>query len=196
MQIGQVYYPKTRPQWRGWLLKYHARKAEVWVRRFVKSSGRPTLDYEDLVEECLCFGWIDGVIMKLDAASNVQRVTPRRARGTFLSELNRQRVWKLQHLGLMTPPGLRPIEQVVGSPEDPFELPEWIYSRLRADAELWDRYKALPGLYRRLKIGWLTEARGVGREPERIKRLDHFIRMTAAGKRYGAEPLAGILYPR
>ena len=38
----------------------------------------------------------------------VQRVTPRRKK-TSLSELNRQRIWKLQKQGLMTDAGLAPI---------------------------------------------------------------------------------------
>ena len=99
MEIGEVFYPKTRSQWRRWLNRNHTKRTEIWVRRFKKRTGQPCISYDDLVEECLCFGWIDGIVKKLDDESNVQRATPRR-KESFLSELNRQRIWKLQAAGL------------------------------------------------------------------------------------------------
>ena len=100
-----------------WLQKHHQSKTEIWLRRFKKATGKPSISYDDLVECCLCFGWIDGVIKKYDEESNVQRITPRRKKKTFLSELNRQRVWKLQRLGLITPAGIEPIKDQIGSPD-------------------------------------------------------------------------------
>ena len=98
-----------------------------------EAAGKPCITYDELVEECLCFGWIDRVVKKLDEASNVQRITPRRKKKTFLSELNRQRVWKLQRAGLMTPAGIAPIEDQIGSPDDPWEIPDWEEAQLRED---------------------------------------------------------------
>jgi uncharacterized protein YdeI (YjbR/CyaY-like superfamily) len=91
MEITDVFYPLERAQWRQWLAENHQDATEIWLRRFKKATGKPCISYDDLVEECLCFGWIDGVVKKLDAESNVQRITPRRKK-SFLSELNRQRV--------------------------------------------------------------------------------------------------------
>lgn len=108
MEITEVFYPHSRAEWRTWLRAHHLTKTEVWVRTFRKASGQPSLPYEDLVQESLCFGWIDGSVKKYAADSMVQRVTPRRKK-TSLSELNRQRIWKLQKQGLMTPAGLAPI---------------------------------------------------------------------------------------
>lgn len=195
MILGEIVEPASRAEWRRWLARHHANRREVWVRRFLRGSGRKSLEYDELVEECLCFGWIDSVMKKLDAESNVQRVTPRRKKGSCLSELNRQRVWKLQHLGRMTPAGIGPIAVAIGAPGDAWDLPSWVRDAIRADAAAWRRLPELPELYLRLKVGWITEPRGAAREPERQKRLAHFLKMTAAGRRYGAEPLAGLLYP-
>lgn len=186
MEIGEVFYPRERAEWRAWLEEHHATRSEIWLRRFRKDSGEPCIGYDDLVEECLCFGWIDGVIKKLDDESNVQRITPRRTK-SFLSELNRQRVWKLQAAGLMTEAGLAAIDGRIGSPDDPWELPEWIETQLRADAEVWRRFNAFPNLYRRLKIGWITEA-GQVRQAEMQKRLDYLIKQTRNGRMYGTVP--------
>jgi uncharacterized protein YdeI (YjbR/CyaY-like superfamily) len=107
MEIGEVFYPTTRPEWRDWLEENHATKDEIWVRRFKKAADMPSISYDDLVEECLCFGWIDGTIKRLDEESHVQRITPRRKK-SILSELNRQRVWKLEAAGLLTEAGRAP----------------------------------------------------------------------------------------
>ena len=157
MTITEVFYPKNRKAWRNWLENKSAGKTEIWVRLFRKDSGKPSLPYNDLVEECLCFGWIDSVIKKLDEESRVQRITPRRKK-SFLSELNRQRVWKLQREGLITPAGLAAIANQIGTPDDAWDIPEWIEKQLQADQEVWTNFQEFPNHYQRLKIGWIQEA--------------------------------------
>ncbi|GAB4429538.1 MAG: YdeI/OmpD-associated family protein [Bacteroidia bacterium] len=188
MEITEIFYPEDRQAWRDWLQTHHQTKTEVWLQRYVKASGRPSISYDALVEECLCFGWIDGVVKKRDADSNVQRITPRRKK-SFLSELNRQRVWKLRELGLMTPAGEAALGDQVGSPDDPWEIPAWIREQLVADPRVWEQFRAFPPLYQRLKIGWVVET-GKTRREEAQRRLDHLIAMTRKGRRYGTEPLS------
>lgn len=189
MQITEIFYPPDRQSWRNWLQAHHQIKPEIWVQRFLKASGKPSISYDELVEECLCFGWIDGVVKKLDEDSNVQRITPRKKK-SYLSELNRQRIWKLREQGLIAPGALDVIQSQVGSPDDPFELPAWIAEQLQADPKVWETFQAFPLMYRRLKIGWMHEIQGSNRQPEAQKRLDYLIKMTGQGKRYGANPLS------
>lgn len=191
-EITEIFYPKARSEWRAWLETNHRTKTEIWVRRFLKSTGVTCISYDEMVEECLCFGWIDGVAKKFDAESNVRRITPRRKRGSFLSELNRQRIWKLQRLGLMTDAGFEVIGEKVGSPDEPLEIPEWIRDELRADPVVWKNFQAFPHFYQRLKIGWISEAGGASRRAESEKRLSYLIKMTAQGKRYGTEPMTAF----
>lgn len=145
------------------------------------------MEYDDLVEECLCFGWIDGLVKNYDDESNVQRITPRKQR-TFLSELNRQRVWKLEAMELMTDAGRAPIADQIGSPDDTWEMPDWIERRLREDESVWEAFSNFPPLYWRLKIGWIIEA-GQLRRAEMEKRLGYLIKNTRAGKMYGTIPI-------
>lgn len=188
IEITEIFYPKVRAEWREWLEKYHQEKTEIWLRRFRKATGKPCINYDELVEECLCFGWIDGVVKKLDEESNVQRITPRRKKKTFLSELNRQRVWKLQHLGLMTAAGIKPIADQIGSPDDPFDIPDWVLEQLKEDPEVWDTFSQFSLFYRRLKIGWIKEC-GERRREEAQKRLNYLLKMTKKGKQYGTIPI-------
>ncbi|NND84496.1 MAG: hypothetical protein HKN46_05045 [Acidimicrobiia bacterium] len=192
VEIGTIFYPPDRQAWHTWLDANHATEDEIWVKRYLKATGVPTISYDDLVEECLCFGWIDGVIKKTEPESNVQRVTPRR-KHSFLSELNRQRVWKLEREGRMTDPGRAALGEQVGAPEEP-ELPDWMEAALRADAQAWDHWTQFPLFYRRLKVGWITEPKGPSRQGERDRRLAHLVARTAEGRRYGTEPLRGVLY--
>ena len=83
-EITEVFYPHHRGDWRHWLQEHHQTKTEIWLRMFRKDSGKPSLSYDDLVEECLCFGWIDGVVKKLDEESRVQRITPRRISSVWI----------------------------------------------------------------------------------------------------------------
>lgn len=188
IEITEIFYPKARREWRQWLETHHTTKTEIWLRRFKKATGKPSISYDDLVEECLCFGWIDSVVKKLDAVSNVQRITPRRQKKTFLSELNRQRVWKLQWEGLMTPAGVAPIADQIGSPDDPWTIPDWVEAQLRQDDEVWANFQAFPLLYQRLKIGWIKEC-GERRREEAQKRLNWLIKNTRKGKMYGTVPI-------
>jgi uncharacterized protein YdeI (YjbR/CyaY-like superfamily) len=187
MEITEVFYPTVRREWRSWLETHHRTKTEVWLRRFRKATGKPSISYDDLVEECLCFGWIDGLVKKYDDESNVQRITPRRGK-SFLSELNRQRVWKLQRAGLMTSAGILAIEDQIGSPDDPLEIPEWILEQLQEDPLVWENFQDFSHFYKRLKIGWIKDL-GDNRREEAQKRLDYLIKMTREGKRYGTIPI-------
>ncbi len=186
MEITEVFYPKNRSEWRAWLEEHHQSKTEIWLQMYRKSTGKPTLPYMDLVEECLCFGWIDGVVKKHNIDGRVQRITPRRKK-TFLSELNRQRVWKLQRLGLMTPSGIQAIADQIGSPDEPWEIPNWIVEILQEDPEVWKNFQKFSHFYKRLKVGWILECQP-SRIEERQKRINYLMKMTKQGKMYGTIP--------
>lgn len=187
MEITEVFYPTHRAAWRNWLEIHHRTKPDVWVQTYRKATKMPSISYDELVEECLCFGWIDGTVKKYDEDSKVQRITPRRKK-SFLSELNRQRIWKLQKNGLMTPAGIEPVRDQIGSPDDPWAIPDWIEAQLKADPVVWTAFRQFPLLYQRLKIGWIAEIRGDSRREEAQKRLDYLIKMTGLGKQYGSVP--------
>jgi uncharacterized protein YdeI (YjbR/CyaY-like superfamily) len=190
VEITEIFYPRNRKEWWDWLASNHQTKTEIWVQKYLKATGRPSIAYDDLVEVCLCFGWIDGVVKKNCAEGNVQRITPRRKK-TFLSELNRQRVWKLQQLGQMSPAGIQPIADQIGHPDDPLEIPEWVLKQLQEDPEVWTNFQSFSHFYKRLKVGWISES-GKLRQEEAQRRLNYLIKMTKKGKQYGTRPMEGL----
>jgi uncharacterized protein YdeI (YjbR/CyaY-like superfamily) len=102
-------YPKGRKAWRNWLQKNHSRSPGVWLIYNKKSSGKPTLNYNDAVEEALCFGWIDSTLRPMDEFRYMQRFTPRNPKSGW-SGLNKRRIEKMIVEGLMTDAGLEKIE--------------------------------------------------------------------------------------
>ncbi len=60
----QVYFV-SRAEWRAWLEENHATAREAWLVHYKKYTGKPGLSLEEAVEEALCFGWIDGVLMPI-----------------------------------------------------------------------------------------------------------------------------------
>src|SRR5262249_16702376 len=99
-----------RASWRAWLQKHHPRPTGVWLVSFKKVTGKPRVEYDDAVEEALCFGWIDSLVRTLDNERAMQLFTPRKSRSAW-SPSNRSRVEKLVAAGLMQAAGLAKIEE-------------------------------------------------------------------------------------
>jgi uncharacterized protein YdeI (YjbR/CyaY-like superfamily) len=107
-QLG-CYYPSTREEWRQWLKDNHATSPGIWIIYYKKGSQKPTVSYDDAVEEALSFGWIDSTTNSLDEERYTQLFTPRKAKSNW-SRINKKRVEKLIKMGTMTPAGLEKIE--------------------------------------------------------------------------------------
>jgi uncharacterized protein YdeI (YjbR/CyaY-like superfamily) len=67
-----------RDEWRAWLAANHAVAQEAWLAITKKHAGKPGLSYEEAVEEALCFGWIDGVMHRVDDEKYALRFSPRK----------------------------------------------------------------------------------------------------------------------
>jgi uncharacterized protein YdeI (YjbR/CyaY-like superfamily) len=94
-----------RAEWRAWLADHHATETEVWLVYFEKQSAQPRSPYDDVVEQALCFGWVDRVVRRIDDEKFAQKFTPRRYH-TKWSAPNIRRLRKLISEGRMTGVGL------------------------------------------------------------------------------------------
>ena len=107
MEITLLLEFTHRDQLRNWLLEHSEEAKECWIAMY--SSKRPPcsaacLPYIDVVEEALCFGWIDSTLKRLPDGRLAQRLSPRRKRSHW-TELNKQRCADLEARGLMTEAG-------------------------------------------------------------------------------------------
>jgi uncharacterized protein YdeI (YjbR/CyaY-like superfamily) len=99
----------TRAEWRAWLEQHHAQTEGVWLISYKKSTGKPRVEYNEAVEEALCFGWVDSKPNKLDDERSMLWFAPRKP-GSGWSRLNKERVERMMAAGLMTPAGLEKVE--------------------------------------------------------------------------------------
>ena len=130
----------SRSEWRAWLAEHHATSGPIWLVTYKKASGKPRITYDEIVEEALCFGWIDSRSGTVDAERSKPWLT-KRTRGSEWSRLNKQRVERLLAASMIEEPGLRVIEaaQVDGSWTALDEIEDCI-----VPADLGEALEALP----------------------------------------------------
>jgi uncharacterized protein YdeI (YjbR/CyaY-like superfamily) len=100
---------ESRTDLRLWLSQNQGQQDSIWLVTFKKGKG-PYVCYDDIVEEAICFGWIDSRVAKLDEARSMLLLSPRR-RASAWSKVNKDRVEKLTLAGLITPSGQALIDQ-------------------------------------------------------------------------------------
>jgi uncharacterized protein YdeI (YjbR/CyaY-like superfamily) len=104
MEIGETLYVTTREEFRKWLKKNHQTKKEIWLIRYKKATGKPSLDYVQAVEQALCFGWIDSLEKSMDAERYALRFSPRKPKSNW-NEVNKERARRMIAEGKMTEAG-------------------------------------------------------------------------------------------
>jgi uncharacterized protein YdeI (YjbR/CyaY-like superfamily) len=181
----QPRFFRSRAEFRAWLARHHDGAAVLWVGFWKKASGKGGLTYEEAVEESLCFGWIDGVVNRIDEHAYKQRFTPRR-KGSIWSAVNLAKIEKLRAAGLIAHAGLAIFEardprraNVYGF-ENPRELPPAIEKRFRAKKRAWAFFEAQPPGYRRQMAHWVGSAK---KEETREKRFTQLLEACADGRR-------------
>ncbi|MGM0896687.1 MAG: YdeI/OmpD-associated family protein [Bacillota bacterium] len=179
MEIENLLNVTTREQLRAWLEENSTTEKCCWV--MVSVTERPgVVRYLDAVEEALCFGWIDGIMKKTSDTELAQRLSPRKKNSNW-TELNKERVRRLEKLGLMTEQGLNILPDM--RPES-FTIDPEIEARLKQDPQVYENFMNFPELYRRIRI---DNIQGYKHDDRDIfdKRLDKLIEHTRNNKMYG-----------
>ena len=105
MEIRNLMTFGDRKALRRWLEENHRSAHECWVAAYRTKQPIPNaLPYLDIVEEALCFGWIDSTVKKMEDGRLAQRISPRR-KNSHWTELNIRRCQELDGRGLMTDAG-------------------------------------------------------------------------------------------
>lgn len=105
----ELIYVNTRAEWRQWLAQNHQSEQSVWLVCNNQKSNLPVIPWGELVEEALCFGWIDSTRKTIDEFSFKQLFSKRKRNGTW-SKVNKEKVQKLIDKGLMTESGYESIK--------------------------------------------------------------------------------------
>lgn len=167
-----------RAQWRAWLEAHHASEAEAWLVLFKKAYQETRFGLEEAIEEALCFGWIDGLLRKLDERRYLLRYTPRRPDSVW-SVSNIERVESLIREGRMTEAGLVKIAaakergqwQAALRREQVEIIPPDLEKALRRKKGALAAYRALPASRKKQYIYWLQSAKRPATLARRIAKI-------------------------
>jgi uncharacterized protein YdeI (YjbR/CyaY-like superfamily) len=173
----EVFIPESRTMWRRWLAENGNRPEGLWVVYRKKASELEGPLYDDLVEEALCFGWIDSQVRRLDDERRIQWFSPRR-KGGLWSTLNKERVDRLTRLGLMAPAGQKVIDEAVADGSwsqaddvDALIIPSDLEVALDAVPAARDTYESLADSVKRQHLWWIQSAKRASTRSARITEL-------------------------
>ena len=93
---------------RTWLLENHRQENSVWLVTHKKSVPEKYISRETVLDELLCFGWIDGIRRKLDDHKTMQLISPRKTQ--HWAQSYKERAQKLIASGQMHAAGMQAIE--------------------------------------------------------------------------------------
>lgn len=177
MEITNELIIHSRKELRQWLEVNHLSEKVAWV---VVNRGKYPKDdviaYLDLVEEVLCFGWIDSTLKKKNQYETLQRITPRTKKSPW-SELNIERVRRLRELGLLTKAG----EEAV-PPKELWSIPNELVSRLKEE-NAYENFIQFPLVYQKVRLDGII---GLPLDsPTYEKRLEKLLFYTKKKELYG-----------
>lgn len=178
----ETFYAKDRAAWRDWLSKHHDMQQAVWLV-YDKGAHR-TLSYDDIVEEALCFGWVDSKPGTVSTTQSKLYLSKRKQRSAW-SKSNKLRIEKLTESGLMRPAGLQAvaIAKQNGSwdalnKSDNFELPTELSTMLSANTAAKAFYDALSPSSKRIILEWIYSAK---KEETRRARIIETVELAEKG---------------
>jgi uncharacterized protein YdeI (YjbR/CyaY-like superfamily) len=177
---------ETPAKLRDWLDEHHETADDLIVGAWKKSTGRPSLTWEQIVEEALCVGWIDSIRRSVPGDGWTIRLTPRRKRSIW-SAVNVAKVAELRAAGRMRPAGEAAFAARLADrtaiysfeqSRDP-ELASDEQARFQANEAAWAWFSAKPPSFRKQVFHWVISAK----KPEtRERRLATLIESSAAGR--------------
>ena len=190
--MTEELYVSSRDDWRSWLKRNYDCKKEVWLIYYKKHFGKPSIPYDDSVEEALCFGWVDSIIRKIDDDKFARKFTPRTSRSMW-SETNKKSVEKMVKEGKMTEAGMKRIRESKNSGKwfktpasvnykGKLEVPPYLKDALTANKKAMNNFNRLAESYKKNFVAWIDSAK---KEETRKRRLKEAIRLLEQNQKLG-----------
>lgn len=170
---------------RAWLAEHHTERGPIWLASYKKHHPDYIGDYRVLIEELLCWGWIDSVTRTLDADRAMILIAPRNPKSAW-SAVNKANVERARASGAMTPFGEAKITAAIANGMWEFlddverlEVPEDLAAALTRGGgtttwEIW------PRSVKRGSLEWIKTART---EATRAARIAEVSGAAAEGRR-------------
>jgi uncharacterized protein YdeI (YjbR/CyaY-like superfamily) len=173
MTDALLVHAEDRAAWRAWLEANHATESGVWLVSWRRGHGR-RVEYEDAVEEALCFGWIDSQGSNIDERRSKQYFAPRKATSGWAAT-NKARVERLIAEGRMAPAGLAAIERAKANGSwtllDDVEqgiVPDDLAAALTDHPPAAESFDAFPKSAKRAMLEWIALAKRPETRAQRV----------------------------
>lgn len=177
----ETFYPRNRQEWREWLQENHDKKQSIWVVYYKRKTNIPTVIYSEAVDEALCFGWIDSKIKPLDEEKFVQFFCKRKVNSVW-SKVNKEKIERLIHEGLMTKAGFEIIEKAKQNgawtlldEAEALIIPKDLEDEFKKRPKAKDYFVGLNKSDKRNILQWLTLTK---RQETREKRIIEIVELT------------------
>jgi uncharacterized protein YdeI (YjbR/CyaY-like superfamily) len=170
---------------RTWLTKHHTQQESIWLVTYKKHTGDKYVSVQEVLDELLCFGWIDGIRRKLDDDRTMQLVGPRRVH--HWAKSYKDRAEKLRKEKRMQPAGLATIAEskkrglwTLMDDVDALELPEDFVNTLKAHPPAYKNFQAFPDATKRFALRYIK----LGKSPEaRTRRINKTALLASQNKK-------------
>jgi uncharacterized protein YdeI (YjbR/CyaY-like superfamily) len=173
---------KTQQDFRRWLAKNHATEKALILRLYKVHAKDQGIGYREALDESLCWGWIDGVVRRLDQDSFQQRFTPRTPRSNW-SAVNIKRMKTLIAEGKVAKAGLAAFDRRNATKPAPYssenkgtKLAPAFVKRLKAEPKAWAFFDALPPGYKHLMVWRVMSAKREETRERRFAQLFAYMR--------------------
>lgn len=170
---------------RRWLQEHHGQSESVWVVTYKKHHPDKYVSTAEVLDELLCFGWIDGIRRKLDADQTMQLIGPRRSQ--HWAKSYKDRAQKLIDAGRMAPAGY---ESIARSKEnglwhfmddvDALIKPEDLEKALDKLPAARTHFDAFPASVQRFTLRWIKLAKT---DATRSRRIEKAVRLAQNNER-------------
>jgi len=175
----------TGNDFRKWLVKNNNKENKVSVILFKKRTGRSAPSHKDLIEEAICFGWIDTTIKKLDEERYVRSFTKRNKNSKWSDntiqygkDLIRQR--KMMPIGLkFYKEGLSKPRHDAGIPKNP-DVPTELKLALDKDKKAGKIFNKFSPSIKRMFYRWILSGK---LEKTRTKRIKLIVERARVGRK-------------
>ena len=176
----------SRAELRAWLSEHHGSASGIWLVTYKKSVPDRYVAYDDIVEECLCVGWVDSLPRSKDDTRSMLWIAPRKT-GSNWSRANKERIARLEAAGLMSEPGRRVVERAKADGSwtrldavERLEVPADLGAALAALPGARTNWDGFPRSVRRGVLEWIVNAK---RPETRAKRIEEAARLSAENVR-------------
>ena len=159
-----------------WLEAHHDDRDRGLARLLEEDTGEPSMTWSEAVDEALCFGWIDGVLRRIDDERHAQRFTPAQAGRATGARSTWPRSSGCATRAGCTPAGEAAFARRRADRTGVYSFEQATTRELRPSSgrgsrptrRPWAFFQAQPPCYRRQAIQWVTSAK----KPEtRARRL-------------------------